>query len=174
MMKLRLLPLLILFTFLVCRAFGADETQRDALYEGWLKMYDLRFEQAHQSISIWQKSHPADPLGPASQAAGYLFAELARLGVLESELFINNNRFRERRQLQPDAESERSFMEQIAAAGRLADAALQNQPNNERALLAKCLSLGLLADYSGLIEKRNLAACVTRRSRALIRKNSYP
>jgi hypothetical protein len=121
-------------------------------------MYDLRFEAAHQSISLWQKSHPADPLGPVSHAAGYLFAELARLGVLESELFINDNRFKGRRQLQPDPESKQFFLEQIAAANRLADAALQNQPNDEHALFAKSLSLGLLADYSGLIEKHNLAA----------------
>jgi hypothetical protein len=158
MLKLRFLALPILFSFLVCRAFGADETQGDPLYEGWLKMYDLRFEEAHQPISLWQKSHPADPLGPASHAAGYLFAELARLGVLESELFINDNRFKGRRQLQTDPESKQLFLKQIAAADRLADAALQNQPNNEHALFAKSLSLGLLADYSALIEKHNLVA----------------
>src|SRR5260370_12529929 len=49
-------------------------------------------------------------------------------------------------------------MGQIAASDRLADAALQNQPNNEHALFAKSLSLGLLSDYSALIEKHNLAA----------------
>jgi hypothetical protein len=137
MLTPRFLAVPILFSFLVCRAFGADESQSDALYEGWLKMYDLRFNEAHQSISLWQKSNPTDPLGPASHSAGYLFAELARLRVLESELFIDDNRFKKRKKLQPDPESQRLFMEQIAAAGGLADAALRNEPNNEHASLQR-------------------------------------
>src|SRR5260370_30196939 len=100
-------------------------------------MYDLRFEEAHQSISLWQKGHSADPLGPASHAAGYLFAELARLGVLESELFINDNRFKERMQLQADPESDHSFMEQIAVSHRRSDALPPYQPNHNYSLFAK-------------------------------------
>ena len=48
-------------------------------------MYDLKFDEAHSVFSAWEQNHPADSLGPASNAAAYLFSELARLGALESE-----------------------------------------------------------------------------------------
>jgi hypothetical protein len=53
-------------------------------------MYNLEFDQAHQDFSTWERLHPDDPLGPVSQAAGYLFAEFARLDILESQLFTND------------------------------------------------------------------------------------
>ena len=65
-------------------------------------MYNLEFDQAHQDFSTWERLHPADPLGPVSQAAGYLFAEFARLGILESQLFTNDKSFEARAKLAPD------------------------------------------------------------------------
>ena len=65
-------------------------------------MYNLEFDQAHQDFSTWERLHPDDPLGPVSQAAGYLFAEFARLGILESQLFTNDKTFECRTKLAPD------------------------------------------------------------------------
>ena len=84
-----------LFAFLISAGFSsgfaADLTVPSPdLYSGWLKMYDLKFDEAHQVFRQWKQSHPADALGPASDAAAYLFSELARMGVLESELFVDN------------------------------------------------------------------------------------
>ena len=85
---------LLLFAVLASSAFGADvAAPSDDLYGGWLKMYDLRFDEAHQVFNQWKQTHAADSLGPTSDAAAYLFSELARLGVLESELFTDNTRF---------------------------------------------------------------------------------
>ena len=67
---------------------AANAPQESDLYAGWLKMYDLRFEEAHRAFAAWKQGHPDDSLGPASNAAAYLFSELARLGALESELFV--------------------------------------------------------------------------------------
>lgn len=44
----------------------------------------------------WKQSRSADALGPASGAAAYLFSELARLGSLESELFVDDARYENR------------------------------------------------------------------------------
>ena len=149
-----LLPALFLF-----EAFAAPPANApDDLYRGWLKMYDLRFDEAHQSMARWQKSHATDSLGPVSQAAGYLFAELARLGVLESELFVNDRRFEERKKLQPDPRARQMFQREIAAADRLADQALEKSPSDENALFAKSLALGLQADYAALIDKQSLVS----------------
>ena len=88
--------------FLISSAFAADlSVQPGDLYGGWLKMYDLKFDEAHQVFGEWKQSHPADALGPASDAAAYLFSELARLGVLESELFVDDARFENRAKLRP-------------------------------------------------------------------------
>ena len=149
-----LLPALFLF-----EAFAATPANApDDLYRGWLKMYDLRFDEAHQAMARWQKSHAADSLGPVSQAAGYLFAELARLGVLESELFVSDRRFEERKKLHPDPQAKQLFLREIAEADRLADQTLEKSPNDQNALFAKSLALGLQADYAALIDKQSLVS----------------
>jgi hypothetical protein len=39
------------------------------LYAGWLKMYDLKFDDAHRNFAAWKQNHPDDSMGPASNAA---------------------------------------------------------------------------------------------------------
>jgi hypothetical protein len=130
----------------------------DEIYRGWLKMYDLEFEDAHRVFRQWMQEHSTDPLGPVSDAAAYLFSELTRLGALESELFVDDARFAARKKLQADAQVRLQFNQQIDKADRLADSALQNSPNDGTALFVKALVCGLRADYAALVEKRNLAA----------------
>ena len=42
----------------------------------------LKFSEARAQFEAWQKSHPQDPLGYASEAASYLFEECYRQGVI--------------------------------------------------------------------------------------------
>ena len=139
-------------------AWAAGVVQEKDLYAGWLKMYDLKFDEAHSVFAAWKQSHPNDPLGPASNAAAWLFSELARLGALESELFVDDSRFRERAKLRPDPARKALFVQEIAQADRLADAVLQRSGANSNALFVKSMTLGLRADNAGLIEKQSLAA----------------
>ena len=121
-------------------------------------MYDLRFDEARWAFAAWKQSHPDDPLGPASNAAAYLFSELARLGALEAELFVDDSRFKARAKLRPDPAIKARFVQEIAQAERLADAALQKSGADPNALLVKSLTFGLRADNAVLIEKQSLAA----------------
>ena len=121
-------------------------------------MYNLDFQRAHQQFSDWEQAHPEDPLGPVSQAAGLLFAEFARLGVLESQLFTNDDKFDARTKLEPDPAVRQQFNAALDRGDQLADAALKTQPNDTNALFAKVLATGLRSDYASLIEKRDLAA----------------
>jgi len=148
---------LILF-FACCALSAATVPQESALYGGWLKMYNLKFDEAHSAFAAWKQSHPDDSLGPASNAAAYLFSELARLGALESELFVDDSRFKDRAKLRPDPARNALFVQEIAQAERLADAALQKSGSDSNALFVKSLTLGLRADHAGLIEKQSLAA----------------
>ncbi len=121
-------------------------------------MYDLKFDDAHRTFAAWKQSNPADSLGPASNAAAYLFSELARLGALEAELFVDDSRFKDRPKLRPDPVKKQLFAQEVSAAEHLADAALEKSPADENALFVKSLTLGLRADDAGLIEKQSLAA----------------
>ena len=118
-------------TFTVCLVLMASisatvasdsSLKSDEIYSAWLRMYNLQFDQAHRELERWQEVHPEDSLGAASDAAAYLFSELARLGSLEAELFVDNNRFKNRQKLDPDPKVKTSFNERIDQADRLADA----------------------------------------------------
>ena len=150
---------LVLLAVLISSAFGADlDIQSGDLYGGWLKMYDMRFDEAHQVFAEWKQSHPADALGPASDAAAYLFSELARLGVLESELFVDDARYEKRSSVHMDPELKTRFDREVESAGRLADVSLRASPTDANALFAKSLTFGLRADLAALIEKQDIAA----------------
>jgi hypothetical protein len=138
----------------------------DVLYQGWLKMYNLQFEEAHQTFNSWKGNYPKDPFGPASNAAAYLFSELARLGALEAELFVNDQSWINRQKLSPDPQVKIRFTEEIEQASRLADAALGKSATDANALFSKSLICGLRADYAALIDQKSLTALMyTRQGR---------
>jgi hypothetical protein len=144
---------------LISSAFAATpDVPPPELYRGWLKMYDLKFDDAHQLFESWKQSHAADSLGPASDAAAYLFSELARLGALESELFTDDARYEHRARLHPDAQIRTLFDREIGLADHLADSVLQTAPGDTNALFAKSLTFGLRADFAALIDKQDLTA----------------
>lgn len=137
---------------------GAADLKSEPVYSAWLQMYDLRFDQAHETLKQWREMHPEDPLGPASDAAAYLFSELARLGVLESELFVDDEQFKNRKTFDPDPAVKASFTQCISEADGLADSALQRSSDDARALFVKTLTHGLRADYVALINGQGLRA----------------
>ena len=132
-------------------------------------MYDLDFGSAHQKFASWKQANPDDPMGPVSNAAAYLFSELERLHVLDSELFVDDDKFRLRQHLTASADTKRLFEGELARgppdprSGHCAHA-----PDDRNALLADVLAHGLEADYLSLIEHRDLAALsVVKGGRAL-------
>jgi len=123
---------------------------------GYRQMYNLEFDQAHQTFAGWEREHPADPLGPASNAAAYLFAEFDRLNILHSEFFVEDSLFKHRAKVTPDPGVRHSFDEEISKADHLSDDILTHSPQETDAMFAKILALGLRADYLALIDRRDL------------------
>jgi hypothetical protein len=128
------------------------------LADGYNEMYNLNFSAAHDDFRQWQHAHPQDPLAPASDAAAYLFSELDRLHLLESELFSDDSAFEHRPKPVPDERTKAAFETALDQAERLSSAALKRSPRDNDALFAEVLANGLRGNYQALIEKRDLAA----------------
>ncbi len=134
-------------------------------------MYDLNFDQAHKTFTEWERQHPADPLGPASNAAAYLFAEFDRLRILQSEFFVQDSIFRHRPKVTADPAVYREFDQELSKAEKLADNLLGQTPQQADAMFAKIMALGLRADYLSLIEQRNLDSLkIVKNGRAIAEK----
>jgi hypothetical protein len=140
----------------------AENAQRPAegtpLDDGFSGLYNLDFAAAQKDFTTWEELHPDDPVGPVSEAAGCLFSEFNRLGVLEAQFYEDDEAFSERPKLKPDPAVREQFLSAIGRAENLSRARLAKDPRDRDALFALTLSSGLQADYAALIEKRNLAS----------------
>ena len=123
---------------------------------GYKQMYDLQFDEAHRTFGEWERQHPNDPFGYASNAAAYLFAEFDRLKILQSEFFTHDTNFRRAKKLNPDPTVRQAFDNELTKSEQLANQILSSSPQNAEAMFAKILALGLRSDYEALIEKRYL------------------
>ena len=128
------------------------------LDRGFTGLYNLDFAGAQRDFGAWQTQHPDEPVGPVSEAAGLLFSEFNRLGVLEAQFFENDDAFVDRPKRTPDPELKKKFQAAIDRAEMLAHARLAKDPKDRDGLFAMTLASGLQADYASLIEKRNFAS----------------
>ena len=126
------------------------------LSAGFQLLYQLKFDEARQRFAQWEQKRPAEPLGPALEAASSLFEEFYRKSVLTSEFFLDDKRLLGGIKGQPDAALERQFASAAQRAEKLAHERLQNQPKDPDALFALTLVGGMQADDLFLIQKRQL------------------
>jgi hypothetical protein len=137
---------------------AASLAPTSALDRGFRGLYNLDFAGAQHDFAGWEALHPDDPVGPASEAAGILFSEFNRLGVLEAQFYLNDADFSARSKLTPDPAVKSRFQAAIDRAQSLGHARLAKDPKDRDGLFALTLSAGLEADYAALIEKRNLSS----------------
>jgi len=130
---------------------GSDSLSLDA---GFHQMYNLNFSAAHKIFEDWQALHPEDPLGPASNAAAYLFGVFDRLHVLEFDLFTESKRMGDFDELSPDPKDKNAFQSELRKADEIASKILGQSPQDCAALFARMLSEGLKGNYAALIEQR--------------------
>jgi hypothetical protein len=142
---------------------AAGPTERvpedSALDHGYSGLYNLDFAAAQRNFSAWEADHPDDPVGPVSEAAGFLFSEFNRLGILESQFYANDETFLARPRLAADPALRARFQEAIGRAETLARARFAKDPKDRDALFAMTLASGLQADYAALIDHRTLDNC---------------
>jgi hypothetical protein len=138
-------------------AFSAPLTGTP-LNDGYYALYNLDFDAAHAHFGQWMTAHPEDCLGSASDAAAYIFTEFNLLGVLDIELFADDNRFESRSRPPVDPALKKGFNDRIDQSNRLADAALQRNPNDSNALYCKAVTSGMQADWASLIDRHEYGA----------------
>jgi|SRR5437868_11919694 hypothetical protein len=142
----------------VAPSVAADYASAAPLDSGFRLLYNLDFPHAQQQFSSWEQQNRDNPMGPTCEAAGLLFSEFERLGILEAQFYENDSKFEARKKLSPDPEVRKRFDAAIARAETLAQTRLVKDANDEDALFAMTLTSGLKADYAALIEKRNMAS----------------
>ena len=144
---------------LVSPALAADvPAPRTSLDQGFRLLYNLDFDRAHQVFLSWQHDHPKDPVGPTAEAAGILFSEFHRLGVLEGQFYENDKTFLNRDKPAPDSGVRDRFNAALARAQSAASVRLAANVKDRDALFAMTLSSGLQADYAALIDKKNMSS----------------
>jgi hypothetical protein len=145
----------IIFWSMPALAAANTSVSLPPLDRGFQLLYNLDFDRAHNVFAGWEQSHPDDPMGPTCDAAGLLFSEFHRLGILESQFF---ERFENRPKPPADPAARARFDAAVHQAEAIAQRRLSKNPKDRDALFALTLTNGLQGDYAALIEKRNLAS----------------
>jgi hypothetical protein len=142
--------------------FAGDVVSADqawaGLNRGFRRLYDLDFSGGQKEFESWEKVFPNDAMGPVSEAAGILFSEFNRLGVLEAQFYEDDSVFAARKKYEADPQQRARFEQQLDRAEELAKTRLNQNAQDRDALLAMTLSTGLRSDFAALIEKPNLAS----------------
>src|SRR6201998_2733453 len=86
------------------------------LSAGFDLLYRQRFAEAREAFANWESRNPEQPFGQVAIAAGYLFEELSRQGVLTSDFFLNEKRFLNGIAGRPDRERIGHFRGAVAGA----------------------------------------------------------
>jgi tetratricopeptide (TPR) repeat protein len=127
------------------------------LSAGFDLLYRQRFAEAREAFASWESRNPREPFGQVAIAAGYLFEELSRQGVLTSDFFLNEKKFLHGIEGSPDSERMSHFRDAIARACELARERQKTNPKDGEALLALTLAAGMESDAESILEKRHLA-----------------
>ncbi len=136
---------------------GAAPVQyQPVMDDAFFHLYNSDFEGSRKIVDAYLSGHAGDPLAYSVKASGFLFSELDRLGILESEFFKDDRRIGDKKKLTPDANTRDQFYAAIHRAQDAANHDLAKNPQDTNALFALCLANGDLTDYVALIEKRQL------------------
>jgi len=148
-----LLPALLSACLPAPAAEAAPATPIDAAFS---RLYNFDFAGAHRILDQYLAAHPRDALGHGVRAAAYLFHELDRLKILETEFFADDKKISGDGKLTPDPIVRQRFFDSVGKAQQLANARLAASPGDKDALFALCISEGLVSDYKALVEKKQL------------------
>src|SRR5438309_3228343 len=143
-METAMLRYWVTLSIMCAPALAASDSLQDAV----ANMYEFDFAATHQVLNQYIAAHPAEPLPYAFRASAYLFYEMDRLGILESEFLTDDDKIAERKKkLDPDPVVRAKFLQAVSEAENRANAVLKSNPNDRDALFAMAVSQGVSTDY---------------------------
>jgi hypothetical protein len=151
----------ILWLCLVASAVAAQPPEvppPTAIDRAFARLYNFDFAGAHAILDEHKRVDPGDPLSYSVSAAADLFAEMYRLKILETDFFIDDSKLVEKKKLKPDPAVRAAIFKAVGEARQRAEAKLAVQPYDRDALLALCMSSGVVTDYTALVERKQWAA----------------
>ncbi|HTP31699.1 MAG TPA: hypothetical protein VMJ75_05965 [Candidatus Acidoferrales bacterium] len=158
--------ILALALLLCLPALAAEPENIDTAVQ---RMYDFNFPASQEILSRYVAQHPEDPLPYAFRASAYLFKELDRMSILESEFLTDDNRIAEKKKrLDPDPATRKSFLQAVTDTESRSNTVLKANPYDIRALFAMSIAQGVATDYMAFVEKRQIASLSVAK-----RSNSY-
>jgi len=122
------------------------------------RLYNFDFPGAHALLTQRIAERPDDPLVYAVRSSAYLFSELDRLSILESDFFADDSRIIDKKKVKPDALIKAQLLKAIDDSQSRAQALLAKNPNDQEALFAMCITSGVLTDYTALVEKKQIGS----------------
>jgi len=136
-------------------ACGSDSPELAAAFD---HLYNFNFAASHAVLDGYIAAHPAEPLPYGVRASAYLFYELDRLGILESQFLISDKRIADKKTIRPDQEVRAKLLQALDDAESRATAALAVNPNDRQALYTMSVVEGVTTDYMALVEKHQIAS----------------
>ena len=149
---------ILLIALMGCGPALAAPRQAATLQAGFTEMYELRFSTARASFDSYIQEHPKDPMGEASLAAGYLFEEFNKQGILTPAFFLNDKKLLGGVPNPQHDAAQADFLQVDDKAREMAEAILKTSPRDPNALLVLTLANGMQADYDALIAKQHISS----------------
>src|SRR5215472_149814 len=115
--------------------------------------YNLEYDQAIAELEKGVAANPSSSDLHNHIAQCIQFREMFKVGALESELVSGANSFLRRPKVDTTPEVERKFFEEIQKAMDLAQARLNANPNDARALYSLGVTYGLRGNWNFLVRK---------------------
>jgi hypothetical protein len=141
----RLLPFIVLCV-LPCAA--------DPYEPVFTRLYNFDFAGAHKLLDGHLAERPNDHFAHGIRSSTYLFSELDRLKILESEFFADDKKISGDDKLKPDPQIREKLFAAIDRSQELADARLKESPGDTMALFSFSLTEGVRTDYMAFVEKK--------------------
>ncbi|MDM7994098.1 MAG: hypothetical protein QUT30_00255 [Acidobacteriota bacterium] len=120
------------------------------------RMYNFDFDGMHSILDDCGCKNPGDPMTYAARAVAYLFSELHRLRILETEFFTDDDQVTDKNKLKPDLVVRAKLFQMTQEARKRASAILAKDPENRNAMSAICTAAEVETDYTILVEKKYL------------------
>ncbi len=153
-----MLVVLLLLLSVAWPSSASDVEVHRCIEEALDRLYNFDFTGTHRILDRHIAESPEDPLGPGMRAAAYLFYELDRLAILESEFFEDDKKIASKKKLKPNPVIRERLKAALEETELLARKRLERDPNDVNALFALSLKEGVLTDYKALVEKKGLSS----------------